>query len=122
MMEYRREIRIDRDKAIRIIAQMLRDGSLGLSSAAANEQATAITDRLVAAMTTPKKPGLADWRMIPRSPPTTALAAIIGRMQERRTQAREHEGESLIIDADRLWTVVWEHGRNPPKDIDMTDT
>jgi hypothetical protein len=106
------EIRIDQDKALRLIAQRLRDGAK-MSSADANTLAATIVIALTSSMPLPKKPGLADWRMISPSPPRDALAEIMAALKKYEI------GPEWT--AERLWHAVWDHGRKLPDDVVMTD-
>jgi hypothetical protein len=106
------EIRIDQDKALRLIAQRLRDGAK-MSSVDANAMATTIVSALTSSMPLPKKPGLMNWRMIPQLPPRIALAEIAATMKKYDVAPE--------FDAEHLWHAVWEHGRELPADVVMTD-
>src|SRR5258707_5639888 len=101
------DIRIDKDKAERMIAQMLRDGGKILP-ADANKLASDICKRLLAAMATPTKPGLSGCRLIEHWPPDA--------------QEFAEEVGSKLADIDErlaciLWEMVYDRCRELPGDV-----
>jgi hypothetical protein len=102
-------IRIEEDQATRLIARHLREAKI--VSSEANALATKIVEGLRYAETTRKKPGLKDWRMIPRHPSPLIVSKILN-------------NNDFNLDQQRilwLWDLFYEEGSNPPDDIDMTN-
>jgi hypothetical protein len=100
------EIRIDADKAERMIAQILREEK-GLLPADANAAAANICRRLTTAMPTPTNPTLVAYRIIPKSPPygsdfNNAVAKILA------------QAKGDLWNASVLWTLCYDHGRDLP--------
>lgn len=106
------EIRTDQDKASRLISQRLRE-SAKMSPADANTMAEVIVTALTSSMTRAKKPGLTDWRMVPRLPPKDAVAEIMSALKKYEIGPE--------WSAERLWHAVWTRGRELPADVVMTD-
>jgi hypothetical protein len=102
-------VRIDPDKAARLIARHLRD--FGLSPHDANALATKIIENLKAAGTSRTKPGLKHWKLIPPSPPELAVSRI---MQNKKFQLDQN-------DIHFIWNLLYQQGIDPPDDIDMTN-
>ncbi len=103
------EIKIEKDKAQRIIAQVLRDEKQMISSDA-NALALVIAARLQASMPMPTRPALRGDRMIARHPPghfgnEDYLNAVRKVVDADEEQAR------------KLWEVVYSFGRDLPDDI-----
>jgi hypothetical protein len=101
------DIRIDGNKAQRLIAQILRDEEKMLPEKA-NNVASNLCKRLLSAMGTPTKPGLSGYRLIPMFPPDSAEFA--------------EEVGSKLADIDEylarvLWEMVYERCPELPKDV-----
>jgi hypothetical protein len=100
-------IRIERDKAERMVAQILRDEQKMLP-AQANVLAANICKRLQLAMGSPTKPGLSGYRLIHRWPPDD-------------TEFSEEVGSKLADIDERLarvlWEMVYERGTELPDDV-----
>ena len=103
------DIRIDGDKALHIIAQILRDERKMLP-ADANEIASLICRRLLAAMSTPTKPGLSGYRLIDEWPPDAEEFA--NEVGLKLADIDEHL-------AGVLWKMVYDRGRDLPQDISL---
>jgi hypothetical protein len=119
-------LRIERDRATRIVARLLRDDAR-MQSAQANELADRIVSNLSAAMREETKPLLARSKLIPEHPPAQAVQAIMGIISAMR-QAREEYADPVLGShrlehaVNEIWRVVHKHGIEPPEDIVRTDT
>jgi hypothetical protein len=103
------DIRLDRGKAERLIALLLRDDHK-LSPAAANDLATQICVRLQASMAMPTSPRLQGYRMIGQSPPygtRPAILADLGKLFD------DLDDESLST----LWAIVHRYCHDLPDDV-----
>lgn len=103
------EIKIEKDKAERIIAQVLRDEKKMLSSES-NTLASTIATRLQTSMPMPTRPALRGDRMITMHPPGYGSDSQF--LKAART----------VFDADdaqarQLWDVVYSFGRDLPDDV-----
>lgn len=101
------EIRIDADKAERIMAQILRD-DFGMLPAKANQAAATMRRRLDAAMPAPVNPELQGYRLIQSHPPfggdfTAAVGLKLADVNDR--VARE------------LWKLVYERATALPPGV-----
>lgn len=104
------EIRIDADKAERMISQILRDEG-GMLPAKANELATNISRRLGLAMAAPTSESLTGYRAIRREPPygsdfAFAVAKILA----------DAKGDSALY-PEPLWKAVYDRGRDLPATV-----
>jgi hypothetical protein len=100
---------IEEDRAHQILSRILRD-DLKLTPERANAMASSMCSGILAAMTTPSKPGLQGWRIINSYPPFHD--------DKFRADVRKH----IAADADghfarELWRIVWDYGRDLPPDI-----
>ena len=103
------DIRIERDKAERIIALILREEKKMLSSEA-NELAGMICSRLQSAMAMPTKPRLRGYKMIQGTPPYDKRTDFTTDVALRLADVDEYT-------AAALWAMVYKYGRNIPDDI-----
>jgi hypothetical protein len=103
------DIKLSRGKAERLIALILRDEKKMLSDEA-NTLASAICNRLQAAMAMPTKPGLRGQRMISSSPP-----GYFG--DDDYVDAVRNVVDVDAKQARRLWEVVYSFGRDLPDDV-----
>ena len=101
------QIRIDEARALRIIAQRLRDH--GVAPAEANSLAATVTKGLIAA--TPElNPTNKPWRMIPPHPTPEMIDDIEARMLEWRRMTAPWSNS-----AQHLWDAVYNHGTDLPE-------
>ncbi|MGY4365273.1 hypothetical protein ACVW1A_001338 [Bradyrhizobium sp. LB1.3] len=101
------EIRVDADKAERMISQILRDQG-GMLPAKANEFAVNICRRLTLAMAAPTSEVLTDYRVIRRHPPYGSDFAF-----EVAKIIADAKGDSALY-PERLWAAVYDRGRDLP--------
>ena len=104
------EIKIEKDKAERIIAQVLRDEKKMLPSDA-NALAATVAKRLQTSMPMPTRPALRGDRMIPMSP-----SGSYSQDNEFLRAVRK------VVDADaeqarKIWETVYSFGRDLPDDV-----
>jgi hypothetical protein len=103
------DLRIDKDKAQRLVALILREEKKMLS-ADANALSTLICNRLETAMALPTRPGLRGDRIISRGGPSGPLTKFTEQLA------------TVIADADEdmaheVWDLVYEHARDLPLDV-----
>ena len=103
-------IKVDEDKATRLIAQRLRDEA-NMSSTEANALATKIVAGLAGATPFPTKPLLRNWKMIPFWPTADMLSGMLRAAPFPMDQPT----------AENLWQLVYKQGRDLPDDVVMTD-
>ncbi|HEU0147960.1 MAG TPA: hypothetical protein VFR21_13935 [Bradyrhizobium sp.] len=103
------DLRIDRDKAQRIIAQVLRDDG-NVQPAKANELASQMCGRLRTSMARPSKPGLRGYRIIDYRPPYEQSEAFIADVKKFLAAVDKRT-------AEKLWELVYNRGRDMPDDI-----
>lgn len=104
------EIKIEKDKAERIIAQVLRDDKK-LIPAEANRLASTIATRLQTSMSMPTRPALRGDRMIPKSPPG-------GYLQDNDFLKAVRKVVGVDGDqAQKIWETVYSFGRDLPDDV-----
>jgi hypothetical protein len=101
------DLRIDKDKAERLVALILRDTML---PADANALASNICNRLYAAMELPVKPGLRGYMMIQDSPPYNKRADFTAEVSRHLANGDEDTAEAV-------WKMVYSYGRKVPDDI-----
>jgi hypothetical protein len=97
-------IRIDKDKAQRIIAERLRSG--GALPADANETARVLADALLGARETEHRPALKGWRMLAPSPEGETflrLTKLFPGWEERRLRS--------------IWSEILDLGAPLPDDL-----
>jgi hypothetical protein len=102
------QIRIDADKAERMIAQILRDEKK-LLPAEANALATNICRRLTVAMPTPTNPPLQGYRIIRSSPPDGGDESIVA-------LATKIADVNYRVAAE-FWQLVYDRGRDLPATV-----
>jgi hypothetical protein len=102
-------LRIERDRAARIIARHLRTK---LTPAFSNELAETILDNLSAAMRTETKLGLTGAKIISSQPPEQAVADML-----KAARSRYKFDERM---AREIWHIVHRYGVDPPEDIIRT--
>ena len=99
------DLRIDSDKAERILALILREEGKMLPDRA-NALAAQMSKRLISAMAMPTKPALNGWRMIPpRHPYKSDFEQQVAMKFKRAGLANE------------IWELVYACGRDMPDDI-----
>jgi hypothetical protein len=112
------QIRLSRERAIRLLAERLR--TAGTSPADANSLAGTITAGLIAATPASRKPGLDAWRMIPPEPSGHALSKLTHLKDDL---LREQLGQDIFSHTLwRLWKIVYDEGSELPEDVGLTDT
>ena len=102
------EIRIDADKAERLISQILRTEK-GLLPADANALAANICRRLVTVMPTPTNQPLAGYRIFPSYPPDGG-GEFIAALAEKIADVNYGV-------AAELWQLVYDRGRDLPATV-----
>jgi hypothetical protein len=103
------DLRIDKVKAQRLVAHILRQEKKMLS-ADANTLSTLICNRLETAMPLPTRPGLRGDRIISGGGPAGPITKFAERLA------------NMIGDADEdmareVWNLVYEHARDLPLDV-----
>ena len=104
-----RDIHIDRDKAARMLALMLREEAK-LLPAQANALADKMCSRLISAMPTPTKPGMRGTRMIRRYPDHEVADGFRNEISSKLADIDDRL-------ADQIWEMVYERCRDLPSDI-----
>src|SRR5262245_27669479 len=110
-------IKLDKDKAVRLIAQYLLE-KRRFSPEDANKSAAELAGALLAGMSSPTKPGLKGlhpWKMIgwvPHDP--TLLAEIV-----QENNRSEFNKNIDVRTAENIWRLVYLSGRDLPEDVDL---
>jgi hypothetical protein len=103
------DLRLDKEKAQKIITQVLRDEGRVLPDKA-NELGRKASDRLHASMAMPIRPALQGFRMIPSSPSYEQREHFISDVKKYLADVDERT-------ARKLWEIVYSYGRDLPDDI-----
>ena len=112
------DIRIDSDKAERILALLLRE-ECKILPADANTMASKMIDRLRHARLAATRPGLRDARIILMHPAQEVSAKLGEAVRDLRSAEKmgdhllDQLGDELL--GGRVWSLVWEHGMPVPE-------
>jgi hypothetical protein len=107
LKERTNDIKLNKDKARRLIARMLRDEGK-MIPAKANDLATRICDGMISAMEMPVHPGLRNARVIPDHPPYGQASQLADLARSIRPDQSDH------ATAEAVWDMVYKYGYAVP--------